>query len=465
MTASSSGTSISRGAAHASGKAPRIRNSRRRAELGLILFGLVIVGIAYVLAALGRSKALPTNVIPFLCGILALFVVAHIVVRRFAPNADPMILPVAVLLNGIGYVFIARLNSQLAVQQAGWTLIGIVGFAATLIVVRRVRILERNRYTIGLIGVLLVLLPLIPGIGVSINGSRIWTRIGPISFQPGEFAKIALAIFFAAYLVERREVLGMATWKVGPLRLPDPKALAPLLVAWGFSLLVMMFEKDLGSALMFFVLFLAITWVGTSQASYLAVGGVLFAGGAFLSWATFSHVQTRVSMWINPWVDVKGKGYQIVQAQYAMGWGGSTGTGLGLGISGRIPYQETDFIFAIIGEELGLLGTSAVLAAFLLLAGTGFRVAMACRDPFSKLLATGLTTQFAFQSFLIMAGVTRLLPLTGVTLPFVSYGGSSLVSNWVLVALLIRLSDEANTQSLIASATSDDEPTTITARA
>ena len=439
-------------------------NRRRRAELGLILFGVVIVGIAYVLAALGRSNALPANVIPFLCGVLALFVMAHVVVRRFAPNADPMILPVAVLLNGIGYVVIARLNSQLAAQQAGWTLVGLLGFAATLIVIRRVRVLERNRYTIGLIGVLLVLLPLIPGIGVSINGSKIWTRVGPVSFQPGEFAKIALAVFFAAYLVERREVLGMATWKVGPLRLPDPKALAPLLVAWGFSLMVMMFEKDLGSALMFFVLFLAITWVATSQASYLVVGGALFAGGAFLSWATFTHVQTRVSMWLDPWVDVQGKGYQIVQAQYALGWGGTTGTGLGLGISGRIPYQETDFIFAIIGEELGLLGTSAVLAAFLLLAGTGFRIAMACRDPFSKLLATGLTTQFAFQSFLIMAGVTRLLPLTGVTLPFVSYGGSSLVSNWILVALLIRLSDEANSQSAAPLAAGTDEATTITAR-
>lgn len=422
------------------------------------------MGIAYVLAALGRSNALPANVIPFLCGVLALFVMAHVVVRRFAPNADPMILPVAVLLNGIGYVVIARLNSQLAAQQAGWTLVGLLGFAATLIVIRRVRVLERNRYTIGLIGVLLVLLPLIPGIGVSINGSKIWTRVGPVSFQPGEFAKIALAVFFAAYLVERREVLGMATWKVGPLRLPDPKALAPLLVAWGFSLMVMMFEKDLGSALMFFVLFLAITWVATSQASYLVVGGALFAGGAFLSWATFTHVQTRVSMWLDPWVDVQGKGYQIVQAQYALGWGGTTGTGLGLGISGRIPYQETDFIFAIIGEELGLLGTSAVLAAFLLLAGTGFRIAMACRDPFSKLLATGLTTQFAFQSFLIMAGVTRLLPLTGVTLPFVSYGGSSLVSNWILVALLIRLSDEANSQSAAPLAAGTDEATTITAR-
>lgn len=406
---------------------------------------LVLIAMAYVLATLGRSKSLPVNIIGWLVGVMGLFVGAHLLVRRFAPNADPIIVPVAALLNGLGYVVIARLNSTLAAQQAGWTLVGLLGFAATLILIRRVRILERYRYTIGFIGLALVLLPLVPGLGVSINGARIWTRIGPVSFQPGEFAKIALAVFFAAYLVEKREVLSMGTTRLGPLVLPDLNALAPVLAVWGVSMAVIVFEKDLGSALLFFLLFLSMLWISTGRASYLGVGVAMFGFGAWASWASFGHVRTRVSMWLDPWQDPLGRGYQIVQAQYALAWGGSTGTGLGLGISGRIPYQETDFIFAIIGEELGLLGATVVLVAFLLLAGSGYRTAVRLTDRFSKLLAVGVTTLLAAQSFLIMGGITRLLPLTGVTLPFVSYGGSSLVSNWVLVALLVRLSDEANT--------------------
>jgi len=422
----------------------RVSASRRRVELGLVLFGMAIVVAMYALANLGRSQALPGDVIPFLVGVLALFLAAHLVVRRVAPNADPVLLPVAALLNGVGYVTIARLNSELAAQQAGWTLLGVGGFVVTLLVVRRVRVLERNRYTIGIIGVGLVLLPLLPGIGVSINGARIWVRVpGVFSFQPGEFAKLALAIFFAAYLVERREVLAMGRRLLGPLALPDPKALAPVALAWGVSLLVMIFQKDLGSALLFFVLFVSMIWMATGRAGYVTVAGVMFAIGSYVSWQSFGHVRTRVAMWIDPWQDPLDRGFQIVQASYAMAWGGTTGVGLGSGIAGRIPYQETDFIFAIIGEEMGLAGTTMILGAFLLLAGAGFRVATRAEDPFAKLLACGLTTLMAVQSFLIMAGVVRLLPLTGVTLPFVSYGGSSLISNWVLMALLVRCSDEA----------------------
>ena len=433
---------------------------RRRTETGLIVMALVLIAGAYVLASFGRNASLPTGIIPWLAAVMALFVGAHLLVRRFAPNADPIILPTAALLNGLGYVVIARLNSKLAAQQAGWTFVGLLGFAVTLVVIRRVRTLERYRYTIGLVGLGLVLLPLLPVVGRSINGARIWTRIGPISFQPGEFAKIALAVFFAAYLVEKREVLSMGTTRVGPIALPDPKALGPVLAVWGVSMAVIVFEKDLGSALLFFLLFLVLLWVSTERGSYLGVGLVLFGVGAFASWAAFGHVRTRVAMWLDPWQDPLGKGYQIVQAQYALAWGGTTGTGLGLGISGRIPYQETDFIFAIIGEELGLLGAGVILVAFLLLAGSGYRTAIRLTDPFSKLLAVGVTTLLATQSFLIMGGVTRLLPLTGVTLPFVSYGGSSLVANWVLIALLIRLSDEVNTP---AEATADR--TAVLARA
>ena len=414
---------------------------RRRMEAGLLaLVALVVVG-AYTLASLGTASRIPANIGPFFAGMLCLFVVAHLAVRKLAPHADPFLLPLVVLLNGLGYVFIARLDSKLAGQQLGWTALGVLAFCVTLGFVRRVRFLERSRYTVGLLGVVLLVLPLIPGVGREINGSRIWVGIGPVRFQPGEFAKIALAIFFAAYLVEHRELLRTATFKLGPFRTPDPKHLAPVLVAWGFAMMVMMFQRDLGSALLFYMLFLGVLWVATERVSYLIVGLGLFSGGAYLSWMYFSHVQTRVAMWLNPWSDAQGKGFHIVQSSYALAWGGVSGSGLGRGIAGRIPYQETDFIFAIIGEELGLAGATAVLVAFLLLIGSGMRSSLRNTDPFAKLLAFGLTLLLGFQAFLIMGGVIRLLPLTGVTLPFVSYGGSSLLANWTLVALLVRLSD------------------------
>jgi peptidoglycan glycosyltransferase len=421
---------------------------RRRTELGLLVVVMIIIGSAYTLASLGRTASIPANIGPFLGIVLGLFLVAHVATRRLAPRADATLLPLAALLNGFGYVFIARLNEGLAGQQAAWTAVSMIGFVLTLLVVRRARDLMRYRYTIGLLGVALIVVPLVPVIGRSINGARIWTKIGPVSFQPGEFAKLALAIFFAGYLVDRREVLGMATFRLGPLRIPDPKYLAPVLLAWAFSLVVMVFERDLGSALLFFVIFLTILWVATERLWYVVVGLILFAIGAYGSYVAFGHVHDRVAMWINPWQDPLGKGYQIVQATYALAWGGTGGTGLGLGVGGRIPYQETDFIFAIIGEELGLAGASAVMFAYLMLTGTGLRMAIRSQDAFTKLLATGLTALVALQSFIIMAGVIRLLPLTGVTLPFVSYGGSSLVSNWILIALLVRISDDVNSANV-----------------
>ncbi len=417
-----------------------VRRRRRTTELGLLVLAGLIIGGAYALASLGRNSSLPADVGLFLMGIFGLVVAAHLAVRRFAPAADALFLPLAALLNGLGYVFISRLDTDLAAKQLGWTLVGIGLFVLTLAVVRDIRVLQRYRYTFGLIGFVLLVLPLVPGIGRNINGSRIWVAIGPVSFQPGEFAKIALAIFFAGYLMDRRELLGTATFRVGPFNVPHPRYFGPVLLAWGLSLVVMIFQKDLGSALLFFVLFVVMLWAATGRASYLVAGGVLFGAGAFASWGAFSHVQTRVSVWLDPWADPSGKGYQIIQSAYALAWGGTTGTGIGLGISGRIPYQETDFIFAIIGEELGLLGATVVLCTFLLLAGSGLRVARVAGETFEGLLAIGLTTLLAVQAFIIVAGVTRLLPLTGVTLPFVSYGGSSLVANYVLLALLVRIS-------------------------
>ncbi|HYF45115.1 MAG TPA: FtsW/RodA/SpoVE family cell cycle protein, partial [Acidimicrobiales bacterium] len=271
---------------------------RRRTELGLIILAVVSVGATYALAAFGRNAEIPANIGPFLGIILALLVAAHLAARRWAPDADGTLLPVAALLNGLGYVFIARLNDDLAGLQATWTAVGIGAFIATLVVVRRVRDLDRYRYTIMAVGVALLLLPLLPVVGNEVNGSRIFVSFGPINFQPGEFAKVLLALFFASYLVEKRELLGIATWGVGPFKLPEPKHLAPVLMAWGFSLLVLFFQKDLGSSLLFFALFLVMLWIATQRASYLVVGTTLFSLGAYFAWRTFNHVQERVDLWL-----------------------------------------------------------------------------------------------------------------------------------------------------------------------
>lgn len=418
---------------------------RRNAELGLILLGVVITGGAYTLASLGRTSSIPANIGPFLGVVFALLITAHIAVRRLAPNADGVLLPVAALLNGIGYVFIARLSrpgQKLPGLQATWTAVGIVAFIVTLLVVRRIRDLERYRYTFALIGLGLLVLPLVPGLGVSIFGSRIWVRFGSISFQPGEFAKIVLAVFFAGYLVEKRELLGMATWPRFRPMLPDPKHLGPVVLAWAMAILVMTAEKDLGSSLLFFTLFVVMLWVATERMAYVGFGGLLFAAAAYGAWTQFGHVQERVTNWLNPWQDASDKGLQVIQSWYAMAWGGVAGTGIALGRPDRIPVVYNDFIFAAIGEELGLLGATAVLMAYLLMVGAGLRIAVQAEGAFEKLLATGLTALLGIQSFIIIAGVTRLLPLTGIALPFVSYGGSSLVANYILLALLLRISDD-----------------------
>jgi peptidoglycan glycosyltransferase len=415
---------------------------RRRTELGLILLAVVAVGATYALAAFGRNAAIPAGIGPFLGVILALILAAHLAARRWAPDADATLLPIAALLNGLGYVFIARLNEDLAGLQATWTAVGIGAFIATLVVVRRVRDLDRYRYTFMVIGVGLLMLPLLPIVGNEVNGSRIFVSFGPVNFQPGEFAKVILALFFASYLVEKRELLSIATWGVGPFRLPEPKHLAPVLLAWGFSLLVLFFQKDLGSSLLFFTVFVVMLWIATQRASYLVVGFTLFASGAYFAWKTFTHVQQRVDIWLDPWDLCFAEGQQICRSQFGLALGGVTGTGPGLGRFDRFPAVETDFIFTVIGEELGLLGGTLILVAFLLLVGTGLRIAVSAEHEFDKLLAAGLTALLGFQAFIILAGVTRLLPLTGITLPFVSYGGSSLIANYVILALLMRISDD-----------------------
>lgn len=425
-----------------------LRAVRRNTELGLIVLGTIITVGAYLLASLAEDASIPANIGPFLGIVLGLQLVAHVAIRRLAPDADGTLLPIAGLLNGLGYVFIVRLDEaradpkNLAGLQSVWALVGMAAFVGTLVVVRRVRDLERYRWTLGFAGIALLLLPLAPGIGREYFGARIWVSIGPINFQPGEFAKILLALFFASYLVEKRELLAVSSRRLGPIPLPDPKHLGPVLLAWGASLVVMISQKDLGSSLLFFTLFVALLWVATERATYLVLGVVLFAGGAFVAYSQFTHVEDRVAIWLDPWEDPKDDGFQIVEAQFAFSAGGVTGTGINLGSPNRIPLAETDFIFAAIGEELGLVGATGVLLAYVLMIGAGLRIALRTEIPFERLLATGLTVLLGVQSFIIIAGVIRVLPLTGVTLPFVSYGGSSLIANYVLLALLLRISDD-----------------------
>jgi peptidoglycan glycosyltransferase len=426
------------------GRVSDVARRRRNAELTLIVMVGLIIAAAYTIAALGTDEEIPPGIIAFVAVILGLLLIAHIAVRLLASGADPTLLPLAALLHGLGFVMITRLDDELAGLQATWSIIAIGVFVATLLVVQRANDLARYKWLLFLAGAAMLLLPMVPGLGSNINGARIWVSVGAINFQPGEFAKIALAIFFAAYLAERRELIAASTWNVGPFRLPEPRYIAPILLAWGFAVIVMVGERDLGSSLLFFTLFVVMLWVATERLGYLLFGAVLFGLAAYLSWTQFGHVQTRVDIWIDPWSRSLDRGYQIVQSLYGLSDGGLTGTGLGQGSPNQVPEAQNDFIFASIGEEMGLAGASTVLMSYLLIVGAGLRTALRTDRTFEKLLAVGLTTIIGVQAFIIVGGVIKVLPLTGITLPFVSYGGSSLIANYILLALLLRVSDSAS---------------------
>ncbi len=412
--------------------------------LALTILALLLSVGAYTLVGLGRRGHVPVTLALYGSLFLVGYVAAHLVIRRFAPAADPALFPTAAVLTGLGFAMIFRLRGDLAAEQATWLAIGLVAFALTLVVIRDHRQLDAFTYTIGLLGLALLLLPVVPGIGREINGARLWVRIGnTIGFQPAELGKVLIVLFLASYLNAKKELLQVATLKLGPFRLPPPKHLGPVLAAWGASLAVLFLERDLGASLLYFAIFVVMLWVATGRGAYLVLGAVLFAAGAVLGYTAFGHVQTRVDIWLHALDPSKvfEVGYgQVAQGQFAMATGGLVGTGLGQGSPGLIPYAPTDFIFASIGEELGLFGTTAVLLLFVALVGRGLRTALECSDGFGKLLATGLTAILGLQAFVIVGGVTRLIPLTGITLPFVSYGGSSLVSNFILLALLVRVS-------------------------
>ncbi len=429
----------------AAGRTPDVARRRSNTELLFLVLALLIVLVAYAQLGITRLDRVPTELTSYAgaMGILALL--AHVVRRRTAPAADPVLLPTAFLLNGLGLVMMRRMDyvegdTDFAASQTIWTVVGVGAFVATLFLIRDAGILDRYRYLIGFSAIILLLLPLLPDpIGDEINGARLWLRIGPLSFQPGEVAKIALVAFFASYLAEYRPLLTIATSRIGPIPVPAARAFGPILVAWGASLVVLVFERDLGLSLLVFGLFVAMLYVATGRAAYPILGGLLFAGSAFAAWTLFGHVQTRVTAWLAPYSDPDDAGFQILQSMYSLAAGGIFGVGWGEGLSDYFA-METDFIFAVFGEELGLLGTTAIILCFLILTARGFSIALRTRDEFQTLLAMGLTVVFGLQVFVIIGGVTRLIPLTGLTLPFMSAGGSSLVANYILVALLMRVS-------------------------
>lgn len=407
----------------------------------------------YILASIGTTSKVPPDLGPFLAIVLGLALAAHIANRIYAPDANPVLLPVAALLNGLGYAMLARISPHYARLQAAWTAVGIGAYIVTLVVVRRSRDLDRYRYLLLLGAIALMLAPLVPHLGKDINGARLWVYIGPVNGQPVELAKIMLCIFFASYFTEKQELLAIPTMRVGNRLVLDPRPLGPILLAWAFCMIVLGAERDVGFALLVFVLFIAMLWLAAGRWNYIVFGLVLFAIGAFLASHLFSQVHERVTVWLNPWPQASGNGYQLVQGLYGFGSGGLTGVGIGYGFLHAIPYVYSDYIFAAFGEEMGLLGTTIIVFAFLLMVGTGLRIAQRARSDFAQLAAAGFTVILGMQAFFIMAGIVRLLPLTGITLPFMAYGGSSLVANYILVALLMRISDEGERAAFAAEAT------------
>ena len=423
--------------------------TRRNVELALLLLAVGIVVLAYVNVGLSVSGDFPPGLVGQTIGLLGISLAFHGLLRWRASYADPLLLPIVTLLNGLGLVMIHRLDiakgrdisEGLALKQLTWSALAVAIAAVVLVVLRDHRILRRYTFTAAVVAFVLLVLPLVPGIGRSVNGSRIWIGLGPFTFQPGEVAKIALAVFFAGYLVQTRDALSLAGRRVLGLTLPRGRDLGPILVAWVLSLLVLVFEKDLGSSLLLFGLFVSMLYVATERISWIAIGLSLFCGGAYLAFLLFGHVQARVHLWLDPFAS--GQSDQLAKGLMGMAAGGLLGTGLGRGRPDLTYFAESDFIVPSFGEELGLVGLFALLALYVLLVERGMRTALGVRDGFGKLLASGLAFAVALQCFVVVGGVTRVIPLTGLTMPFLSYGGSSLLANWSLVALLLRISDHA----------------------
>lgn len=442
----------------------RARFGGRGGEFFLVVLAVGIGLAAYVSVSLGTKATLPAGTLVFAAALLVLAGAAHVVVRKLAPYADPVLVPLVIALNGLGLAMIHRIDiardTTLATNQLVWTFLGLSAFIGVLFFVRDHRSLQKMTYTFGLAALVLLILPLVPGLGVEIYGARIWIRLGPLSFQPGELAKIALAIFFAGYLVQTRDALALAGRRVLGIDLPRARDLGPLLVAWGASMGVLVLQRDLGSSLLFFGLFVIMLYIATERVGWLVIGGTMFALGAYVSYLLFGHVQTRVNAWLDPFADPDAN-FQLVSALYGMAHGGILGQGLGQGAPYITPVSYSDFIATSFAEELGLAGFMAILVIYGLVIERGMRIAVMCRDNFGKLLATGLSASIGVQVFVVIGGVTGLIPLTGLTTPFMSHGGSSILANWMIIALLLRISDQNRRPAPLIQTFDRDEETQV----
>ncbi|GLF96681.1 FtsW/RodA/SpoVE family cell cycle protein [Streptomyces yaizuensis] len=450
--------------------------SRRNTELMLLAFAVAIPVFAYINVGLAIDGELPTGVLGYGLGLALLAAIAHLVVRKFAKYADPLLLPLAVLLNGLGLVLIWRLDqSPRLIQRAegAWgtftpdapkqmlySAIGVALFVGVLLLLKDHRILQRYTYISMAVALVLLMLPMF---FPARNGAKIWISLGPINVQPGEFAKIIIAVFFSGYLMVKRDALALASRRFLGLYLPRGRDLGPILVVWGMSILILVFETDLGTSLLFFGMFVIMLYVATERTSWIVFGLLMSAAGA-VGVATFAtHVQQRVDAWLNPFSDaVWGQSDQVGQALMSFGAGGTLGTGWGQGNSDLIGFAaNSDFILSTVGEELGLAGVMAFFMIYGLIVERGVRTALAARDPFGKLLAVGLSGAFAIQVFVVAGGVMGLIPLTGMTMPFLAAGGSSVIANWALIAILIRISDTARRPAPAPAPSPDVEMTQV----
>ena len=413
--------------------------TRRTTELLLLFAAAFPVLLIYSMYMMNMNVALSIASLAVPIGLFAAFAIAHVAIRFLAPGADPVILPVTFVLSGIGIAFVTRLKPELAVNQVLWLFISIAAMIAVLVLVRNLDELASYKYTLGTVGIILLVIPMV--FGTEHGGSRLWLSIGPFSFQPGELAKVLIILFLSAYLSENRELLSASTKSIGPLALPKPRMLLPLLAMWGVSLLVVVFERDLGSAVLFFTFLVVMIYVATGRVSYVIFACLLLLVGAVFCYSAFSHVQNRINIWMDPFGNPDG-GYQLIQSLYSLADGDMVGAGIGQGMPTLIPVVESDFLFSAIGEEMGLLGGSAILILYVIFAVRGLATAARAKSDMSAFTAVGLTTAITFQAFLIVGGTTRLLPLTGVTLPFMSQGGSSLLASFIIVGLLLRAGDE-----------------------
>ena len=403
--------------------------TRRNVELVLLLVAAPVVALLFAMIAINQGQSLDMTTLGVPAAIFVAFVIAHLAVRKFAANADPALLPLSFALSGIGIAFVTSLAPNLAVGQVMWLFVGVACMVLVLVFVRNLDKVANYKYTLMIVGFLLLLSPLVPGLGQEIYGSRIWLHIGSYSFQPGEIAKIVIVLFLAGYLAQNREMLSVFTWRVGPFRLPDIRTLLPLLLMWGIALVIVVFEKDLGSALVFFFVFLVMLYVATGKKFYLVIGLGLIAIGGIGAFMAFGHVQVRVNTWLDPFADPLGDGHQTIQSLYAIGSGGATGLGLGESRQKHlfVPEPQNDFIFSIVCEELGFVGACAVVGLFVLLLCRGITIAAHAPDRFGALLVVGFVVQVALQAVLNVAVVTNTIPNTGISLPFFSSGGTSLM--------------------------------------